>query len=138
MTYLPFSLGKYTCKIRSEKENIESQNIPTWKGLTGITESNSWLLTASPKIQTLCLRAVSKCSLSSGSSELCPLPWGDCSMPTAFWYRPSPSPPPKPPLIQHGTMSHCQLWNSTEAGPRALECLCDSVPTTQVLPRFKK
>jgi len=38
----------------------------------GIVESSSRLHTASPKIQTLCLKALSKCSLNSCSLGLCP------------------------------------------------------------------
>jgi len=43
------------------------------------------LLTALSITQTLWLRAVSLCSLSFGSSELCPLPWRavPCPLPTA-------------------------------------------------------
>ena len=44
----------HCCRIK------ESQNILSWKGPTKIIESNSWLHTGPPKIQTLCLRALSK------------------------------------------------------------------------------
>ena len=47
---------------------IDAQNIPSWKGPTRIMESSSRLHTALPQIQPLCLRAVSKCSLNSGST----------------------------------------------------------------------
>ena len=35
--------------------------------------------------QTLCLTALSKCSLNSSSSGLFPLLWATCSMPAFFW-----------------------------------------------------
>jgi len=60
-----------------------------WKGPIRIMESNSWLHRGALKIQTLCLRALSKC-LNSGSLGPCPLPRAACSMPTALWYRPCP------------------------------------------------
>ena len=47
------------------------RNIPSWKGPTKVTESSS-----NP---ALCLRAVSKRSLNSGSLGPCPLPWRACS-----------------------------------------------------------
>ena len=48
---------KFQPRIRLRKAgNNESQNIPSWKGSTRITESNSWLHTATPKNQTPCLR----------------------------------------------------------------------------------
>ena len=53
---------------------------PLQYGDSVITEYNSWLHAAPPKIQTLCLRAVSKCSLNSSSLG----PWPG-SMPTTPW-----------------------------------------------------
>ena len=47
-----------------------------------ITESNSWLHRDPLKTQTLCLRALSKHTLNSGSLGPCPLPWAAYSMPT--------------------------------------------------------
>ena len=63
-------------------------------------ESNSRLHTAPPQIQSQSLRALSKCSLSSGSSGPSPLPWAGYSMPITLWCRPFPSPPAAPPLTQ--------------------------------------
>jgi len=40
--------------------------------------------------QTHCLGAVSQCSVSSGSSGPCPLPWAGCSMPPTLWSRAFP------------------------------------------------
>lgn len=42
----------------------------SWKEATRTMQSNSWLQTALPKNQALCLRALSECSLTSGSSQL--------------------------------------------------------------------
>lgn len=44
---------------------FEPQTTVSWKKPTTTTEFRSWLHTAPPRTQTLCLRAVSKCSLSS-------------------------------------------------------------------------
>jgi len=55
---------------------IVSQNILSWKRSMGIIKSNSWLHTEPPKIQTLCLRALSKHCLNSGSPG---------AVPTALW-----------------------------------------------------
>jgi len=54
---------------------IESQNILSWKGSTRIIGPSSWFHTGPPKIQILCLRALSKCSLNYGTSWPWPLPW---------------------------------------------------------------
>jgi len=62
---------------------LESQNIPSWKGPTKTIEANPWLHTGPPKIQTLHLRALSRCSFSSG-------PWGCAHCPG----QPVPCPPP--------------------------------------------
>ena len=51
---------------------IESQNIPTWKVLIRITESNLCFHTGPPKNQTTWLRALSGCFLNS--SELSAMP----------------------------------------------------------------
>ena len=81
--------------------------------------------------QTHCLRAVSKHSLSSSSSGLCPLPWAARSMPTTLWCRPFPSPPAAPPLTQLHvvpsgpvavTESRAQLLCSGLNKPRHLSC----------------
>ena len=79
----------------------ESRSILSWKGPTRAIESNSKLSIGPPQIQTQCLTVVSRCSLSSSSSGLCPLPWAACSMPTALWGRIFPRPPPAPLLMQH-------------------------------------
>ena len=57
---------------------IEPQNILSWKGPIRTTGTNSWLHTGPPKTQNLCPRALSRHILNSGSSALCPLPWGRC------------------------------------------------------------
>jgi len=49
-----------------------------------ITGSNSWHHMGLSKNQTLCLRTLSRCSLNSSSSGLCPLPWAACPIPTAL------------------------------------------------------
>ena len=59
-------------------------------------ESNPWLQAAPPKIQSQCLSAVQ----TPRHSGPCPLPWAGCSMRTALWCRPFPSPPAAPPLTQ--------------------------------------
>lgn len=46
---------------------FKSRNIPIWKRLKRIVESSSWLHTGLPKIQTLCLRVLSRRSLNSGT-----------------------------------------------------------------------
>lgn len=62
-----------------KSQNIKEQNIPGWKGSTRIIQSNSWLYTGLPKIQTTFPRAVLKFgqrafpSHNSGSNSL--LPW---------------------------------------------------------------
>ena len=98
---------------------IESQSIPSWKGPTRIIKSNSWLHKGPPKIQTVCLKAPSKCLFNSSSSGLCPLPWAARSMPTTLWCRPFPSPPTAPPLTQH----HAVLW-----GPVAVRAELSAAP----------
>lgn len=40
---------------------------PEMEGTIRITESNSWSLTGQSKIQTLCLGALSRCSINSGT-----------------------------------------------------------------------
>ena len=54
--------------------------------------SNSWPL-GPPKNQTVCLRAVFKCSSNSSSLGPCPLPWAACSRaPPPCGEEPFPSP----------------------------------------------
>lgn len=48
---------------------IEPLNIQSWKKHRRITEINSWLHTELPKIQKVCLRALSKCFLNSGHTH---------------------------------------------------------------------
>ncbi|XP_021247687.1 uncharacterized protein LOC110396396 [Numida meleagris] len=62
-----------------------SQNILSWKRPTRITDS--WLHTAQPKSQTLCLRVLSKRSLNSGGSGHTPCPRQPVPVPSG----PSPS-----------------------------------------------
>jgi len=64
----------------------------SWKGFTHVVVSNSQLHIGNSKTHTLCLRALSQCSLSCSSSGPCPLPWAACSMPTTLWSRlPNPT-----------------------------------------------
>lgn len=67
-----------------------NQNILSWKGPTRVTEPSSCLHRRPPKIQTLWLRALSKCSLSSGILGLCTLPWAACCMPITIQWRTFP------------------------------------------------
>jgi len=84
------------CKTQNSLLFVEWQNIPSWKEPIRIMESNSWLHTGSPKNQTLCLRALSKCFFNYGS--LGPWSWRAYSMPTTLswktfsWYPTWPSP----------------------------------------------
>jgi len=49
-------------------------------------------------MQTLCLSALSKCSLNSSSLGPSALPWSACSMPTALWWKPLSNTHPALPL----------------------------------------
>jgi len=62
---------------------IKSQNFLSWKGSTSV-ESNSHPHTGPPKTQSLCLRAVTHCSVITGRSGPWPLPWepAPCSPPS--------------------------------------------------------
>lgn len=66
--------------------------MPSWKDHTKIIASNSLLHSGLHKTQTLSLRAVSQCSVSSGSMELCSLPWVAWSMSIALWCSTFPRP----------------------------------------------
>ena len=73
MKFTPFKCGKV----------IKSQNTLSWKGPPRIIESIPWLHTAPPKNQTLCLRALYKCSLTSGRLGAMPTALGSlCQCPT--------------------------------------------------------
>ena len=65
-----------------------------------IIKSNPWLYTRLPKNVTLCLRATSQHSLSSGTRGCAHCP-GSCAMPTALWGTAWHSPLPEPPLNPH-------------------------------------
>jgi len=83
------SLGK--CKGAP----LEQLNIPSWKRPTRIIESNSWLHRAPPKIQTLCLRALSKCFLVLQHSGPCPASSGAEPFPNPrLTYRAASGRPP--------------------------------------------
>lgn len=73
------------------------QNMPSWKGPPRIAEYKPWPCTGHSNNPTLSLRALSKCSLSSGSLGAVTTRWGACS---SAWpssggrtcsYYPSPS-----------------------------------------------
>ena len=89
------------------KSCIESQNIPSWKVPTRIMECNSWLHTGSSKIQTQCLRVLSKCSLSSSirGHAHCPEKAVPCTPPSGADSFPHPS---VPPLTQ---LHAAVVWN---------------------------
>ena len=53
---------KYWSKVKNHRIQFQ----PSLDGRTKIIKSNSWLHTGLPKIQTLCLRMLSKCFLNSG------------------------------------------------------------------------
>jgi len=95
----PHWLGSHAGEMMA-LEMTESQNIPSWKGPTSITESRPSLHTRTPEIHTLSESAVQTLPELRHSGP-CPLPWAGCSMPTALWCRPFPSPPAAPPLTQH-------------------------------------
>ena len=74
----------------SEAIELESQNILSWKGPVRTIKSNSRFHTGPPKIQTLCLRALSRHSLNSstgghahspGQPVPCPAPCGAAPVP---------------------------------------------------------
>lgn len=69
---------------------IELSDIPSWKGLTRMTMSNSCLHRRAPKIPTQCLRAVSKHFLHSINLRPWSLPWGACSNACSFLNTPDP------------------------------------------------
>jgi len=71
-------------------QNNRITEYPEWEGTHKDQRaqfSNSWLHTGPPKIQTLCLRELSKCSLNSGCLEPWSLPWGACSIPIIVRWR---------------------------------------------------
>lgn len=55
------------------------QNMPSWKGPPRIAEYKPWPCTGHSNNPTLSLRALSKCSLSSGSLGAVTTRWGACS-----------------------------------------------------------
>lgn len=59
-----------------------SQNSPSWNSET---HKDHWAQLLAPHRTTLNSNRVSKLSLCSGSSGLCPLPWAAASMPTTLW-----------------------------------------------------
>lgn len=84
------------------------------------------------------MRTLSRCSLNSCNSGQCPLPRAACAMPTAFWCRTFPQPPPGPPwhssipftqVLSLSPKSRAQLCRSTtceelQAAIRPLLILC--------------
>lgn len=52
----------------SQHQQTEPWNIPSWKRPIKNIKPNSWLHAGPAKIQTLCLRVVSRCSLNTSSS----------------------------------------------------------------------
>jgi len=61
---LMMSVSGMKCWSKVKNHRIQFQ--PSLDGRTKIIKSNSWLHTGLPKIQTLCLRTLSKCFLNSG------------------------------------------------------------------------
>lgn len=79
----------------------KSWNIWSWKGLAKEIKSKLCFHTAPTKIQTLCLRELSKCSLIFSSSGLCPLPWEPAPCPTPPDAEPFPNTQPDSSPKQH-------------------------------------
>jgi len=65
----------------------------------------------------LCPKAVSKCSLSSTSSGLCPLPWGVYSMPTTLRWRTFSSHPTWP-SPDSGLLCISYTWHNKGLQPK--------------------
>ena len=81
---------------RKQRHIIESQNIPSWKGPTRILESNPGSTQQHPN-PTLCLRAMSQRSLSSGTQGCARCPGQPIPCPPPSGAQPFPHPQPSSP-----------------------------------------
>lgn len=97
---------------------MKSQNTLSWKRPKRIIKFNSWYHTGWLKTETLCLRALLRCSLSYGSLVPQPLPWGACFMLTTSSEEPFPN-TPSPHLSNEQQIPPMhfvppELWEKTE------------------------
>ena len=113
LVYLPFftTFRTNVSKLKEEEENksqrfalhhfqfstTEPWSVPSWKGPTRMTKSNSGLHREPPKVKPVSESTV-QTLLELQPSGLCPQPCAARSMPTVLWCSPFPSPPAAPPL----------------------------------------
>jgi len=92
---------------------VALENTLSWKGPTKIKDSNFWLRSAPHKIQALCLRALLRCFLNSGTWGYancpgqpvpCPLPSDAETVPKPPWCSCMPFPKA---LSSEGRAQHC-------------------------------